>query len=590
MKSKRSTGEIRAADANPPARRLESWKRIAQYLNRDVRTVQRWETAEGLPVHRLQHHKQGSVFAFVDELDDWLEARASHVGGSRTPPASRRTAIAGVAVALAVVVAAAVYFSGIASNPRVFGDDKVVLAVLPFENLSGEAERSYFSDGLTEDLITELGRVNPERLGVIARTSVMRYRDTNKNAAEIGRELGVDYILEGSARLEGERLRLTAQLIDVRDQTHRWAHTYDRPMRAVLDLQAELAIHVARAIRIELGSARERASKAALTDPEAYELLLLGKHHLHRWTPDGFIQARSYFNQALARDPGLAAAQAWLAMSHLAVAFYELEPRANAYAHAVQAARRALELDPQEGQALVVLAFKAYAYNWDWTRAEQLFQHAIAVSPNSPWPHWGYAHLLNSLGRHEQAIAEARLALRLDPASLFTQFAAQFTLWDARRYDEALAACDEARERLPERPRAYFQCAKEVYERTAQYERAIEMRAQLSELGPTAGYYYKIELGDRDNVPLRRAYRERGAAGYWKWVKSLRDELGDYHSVNRAVTRVQLGEFDEAITVLEDGFQRRDHSMTDIKVEPLLDPLRGDPRFQNLLRRMHLQD
>ena len=561
------TGESEASDANAPGRRLESWKRIAQHFRRDVRTVQRWEATEGLPVHRLRHHKQGSVFAYVGELDAWFEARASRSGESRPSPRHRSAADRGAV-----------------------GNRKIMLAVLPFENLNGEAGRNYFSDGLTEDLITELGRVNPGHLGVIARTSVMRYRGANKDIAEIGRELGVDYILEGSVRLEGERLRLAAQLIVVSDQTHRWARSYDRSLRSVLDLQAELANHVARAVRIEFGSSRERTRKGAPTNPEAYELLLLGKHHLHRWMPDGFARARGYLSQAVALDPGLAAAQAWLAMSYLAIAFYELEPRAEAYARAVEAARRALELDPRESQALVVLAFKAYKYDWDWASAEQLFQDAIAVSPNSPWPHWGYAHVLNTLGRYEGAIAQARLGLQLDPASLFTQFAAQFTLWDARRYDEALAACDEARDRLPDSPRAYLQCAKEVYERTGHYERAIEMHARLSELGADAGYYYKIVSGGRDIAPLRRGYREHGPAGYWAWVKSVRDELGDYHSVNRAVTRAQLGELDEAFAILEDGFQRRDHSLTDIKVEPLLDPLRDDPRFRNLLRRMHLQD
>lgn len=575
------------AGASPAARRLESWKRIAQYLNRDVRTVQRWEATEGLPVHRLRHRRQGSVFAYADELDAWLEDRTARVE-KNLGPGRRRAVVAGLALVLVLAAAAAIYFRAIAPTPGVPEDDRLMLAVLPFENLGGKTGQSHFSDGLTEDLITELGRTNPERLGVIARTSVLRYRGTKKSIAEIGRELEVDYVLEGSFRLEGERLRLTAQLIDVGDQSHRWAESYDRSIRHVLDVQRELATLVARAIRIELGSEPTGSNRPAAMDPEAYELLLLGKHHLYRWLPEGFLQARRYLRQALERDPGLAAAEAWLAMAELAIAFYEIEPREEAYARAVQAARRALDLDPREGQALVVLAFKTYKYDWDWPRAEQLFRRAVEVSPNSPWTHWGYAHLLNGLGRHEEAIAEARLALRLDPASLFTHFAAQFTLWDARRYDEALAACVRARERLPDHPSAYYQCAIEVYEQTAQYERAIEMRARLNELGPAAGYYYKVEAGGRDVGALRRAWREHGAAGYWAWVKALHDELGSYQAIKRAAVRAQLGEFDEAIAVLESGFRQRDQSMTGLKVEPLLDPLRDDERFRDLLRRMHL--
>ncbi|HET6630920.1 MAG TPA: tetratricopeptide repeat protein [Woeseiaceae bacterium] len=347
---------------------------------------------------------------------------------------------------------------------------------------------------------------------------------------------------------------------------------------------------MARAIRVELVAPPTSAREAAAIDPQTYELLLLGRHHLHRWKPEGFVAARDYLTRAVERDPGHSAAQAWLAMAYLGIAFYEIEPRAQAYANASAAARAALELDPLEGQALVVLGFEAYAHDWNWPLAEHYFRRALETSPNTPWPHWGYAHLLDSLGRHEEAIAESRLALRLDPASLFMHYARQFVLWNAGRYAEAFAACEDARERMPDRPRAWYQCAKEVYERTGQYERAIEMRAALSNLGPEAGYYYKIEAGSRNIGALRRAWRERGAAGYWTWVKVLRDDLGSYHAVNRAAARAQLGEVDEAIAVLEDGFRRRDQSLTALGTEPLLDPLRGDPRFADLLRRMRLPE
>lgn len=581
--------------ANFAARRLESWKRIARYLRRDVRTVQRWESTEDLPIHRLQHRKQGSVYAYADELDVWLrdhEAGGNETANRESHVGSRRRAIvAGLFVVLSLVGAAVVYRIVTVPDAGAFSDHRVMLAVLPFENMGAAPEHGYFAAGLTEDLITDLGRVNPEQLGVIARTTVMRYKDTRKSISEIGRELGVDYILEGSVRREGERLRVTAQLIAVNDQTHLWANSYDRRLQDVLNLQAELAHQVAGAIQVELGPARTESGAKAMVNPKAYDLLLRGRYQIFRWTAGGFLKGRHYLGKAVKLDPDLANAWAWLSMANMAIAFYGLEPAGQGWSRSVRAARRALALDPRQGLALVALGWKAYKHDWDWDRADRLFRRAVEASPNSPWPHWGYAQFLNAMGRHEEAIAEARRALRLDPASLYTQFAMHFTLWEAGRYAEALAGCRKTHERLPERPDAFYRCALEVYQRLGQYRKAIEMGAHLAALGTAAGNYYRLELGDHRITSLKRAYREHGAAGYWTWFKELRaDGFGHSGPLSRAIAYVQLGQFDRAMAVLEEGFRQHALSMTEVKVEPLLDPLRGDSRFQELVRRMHLQD
>ncbi|MDN5865273.1 MAG: tetratricopeptide repeat protein [Gammaproteobacteria bacterium] len=577
------------AGAGPGARRLDSWKRIARYLDRDVRTVQRWEASEDLPVHRLEHGRQGTVFAYADELDAWRREHERRGNGSRAGP-KRRVLVTGLVVVLALIGAAVAYRIVTASDASALAGDRPMLAVLPFQSLGATPGHGYFAAGLTEDLITNLGQINPGELGVIARTSVMRYADTRKSIAQIGRELNVDYILEGSVRRVGERLRVTAQLIDADDQTHVWANSYDRKLQDVLKLQAELANQVAGAIQVELGPIRAEAGTAPTVDPKAYQLLARGRHQLYRWMPGGFLEGRRYLRRAVELDPDLASAWSWLAMANLGIATYEVEPREEAYDRAVKAARRALALDPRQGLALFVLAYKTYRYDWNWDRAEELFRCAIEASPNSPWTHWGYSGLLTILGRHDEAIAQARLALRLDPASIYMQyFGLRYALLYARRYDETLAACEAMREALPERPGAFYGCLLAVYKRTAQYQKAIEMHAKLHELGAAAGYTNMGEVDDADIAALRRAWREHGAAGYWRWVKAMRDRPGDFNAVDRAIPRVQLGEFDEAMAMLEEGFRQRGFSMPIIKVEPLLDPLRDDPRFRDLLRRMHLQ-
>lgn len=595
-----------AAEDRSDVPRLGTWKRIARYLHRDVRTVQRWEASEQLPVHRLQHHRQGSVFAYADELDIWLReheagdskagdntARDDESAGSTSRhAAARRLVVAGCTLVLLLAGAAAVYRIGAAPEDGVFAEDRPMLAVLPFDSLGDPSAHGYFAAGLTEDLITELGRVNPEQLGVIARTTVMRYQDSDASVARIGRELGVDYILEGTVRRQGQRLRVTAQLIEVQDQTHIWADSYDRRVRDVLGLQAALARQVASTIQVQLRPGEAEAGAVATVDPKAYDLMLRGRDQLYRWMSGGFIKGREYLRQAVEVDPDLANAWAWLAMANMAIAFYELEPDKEAWQRSVRAARRALALDPRQGLALVALGWKAYKHDWDWDRAQRLFQRAVAVSPNSPWPHWAYAQFLSAMGRDDEAIAEARRGLRLDPASLYTQFAMHYTLRAARRYDAALASCQSAHARLPERPGAFYRCALETYQRSGQYHKAIKALVALHQLGAAAGYYYGLDLGDHGTDALRRAYREHGAAGYWTWVMSLHDDksVAGYSALSRAIPRVQLGRFDEAMSVLEEGFRQHDPSMTDIKAEPLLQPLHGKPRFRDLLGRMRLLD
>ena len=247
--------------------RLDSWKEIAAYLRRGVRTVKRWEKDEGLPVHRHLHRRLGTVYAHKPEIDRWWTTRGLELRSEDPEPRhavevarARGRLLAGSAVLSVAVVVVAGYLTwrqGSTASPQ---PARVKLAVLPFENLSGDPDQEFFSDGLTEDMITELGRFRPDRIGVIARTTSMIYKRTTKSAAQIGAELHVDYLLEGSVRREGERIRVSAQLVRTNDQTHLWADQYDRELGGILDVQSQV---VPRDRRPDPDQARPRATRAS---------------------------------------------------------------------------------------------------------------------------------------------------------------------------------------------------------------------------------------------------------------------------------------------------------------------------------------
>ena len=310
--------------AEESAERLDSWKEIAAYLRRQVRTVNLWEKTEGLPVHRHLHSKRGTVYAFKSELDEWRKGRAS--SGLAAVPGSRRS--------------------------------RIMIAVLPFENLSRDTSENYFSDGLTEEMISQLGRVSPDCLGVIARTSSMHYRNYDKGIAAIGADLDVEYILEGSVRRAGERVRITAQLISVKGQSNVWSQSYDREVADIFLLQTEVASRIAASIVAELnpGGAANSTKAGGTTSSEAYEAYLKARNYWNQRTEESLLKAVHYFSQALARDPKLAVAHGGLGDTYNVLAVYGVLPPHEAMPLAKAAALRALEINPELGEAHACLA------------------------------------------------------------------------------------------------------------------------------------------------------------------------------------------------------------------------------------------
>ncbi|MGH9643984.1 MAG: winged helix-turn-helix domain-containing protein, partial [Terriglobales bacterium] len=331
---------------------------------------------------------------------------------------------------LIVLSMAAVLVAGIAtylmrrpaSGRQEFSGGRVMLAVLPFANLTGDSGQEYFSDGMTDEMITELGRLDPERLGVIARTSVMHYKNAQTPLSQIGRELGVEYVLEGSVRRDPERLRITAQLIRVKDQTHLWARQYDREPKSLLTLQSEIAGDISDEIQIALGSNR---STPKITRPllspdeyEAHDLYLRGRYFWNKRTRAGFEEAIAYFQQSIAKAPNYAPPYAGLADTFALMGTWSMGPLNELMPKARAAALKGLELDPTLAEAHSSLGLIAESYDYDWPSAEREFRRAIELNPAYATGHEWYAEYLSWQGRIEEALAESERARRLDPLSL----------------------------------------------------------------------------------------------------------------------------------------------------------------------------
>jgi TolB-like protein/tetratricopeptide (TPR) repeat protein len=457
--------------------------------------------------------------------------------------------------------------------------DRVMLAVLPLENLSRDPEQEYFADGLTDEIITGLGCLSPQWLGVIARTSAMRYKRTTKGIDQIGRELGVDYIVEGAVRRDGSRVRITAQLIRVSDQTHAWAHGYERQLQDVLLLQSELASAIAAEVQVQLvPQTRSPASSGRRIDPEAYETCLKARFFWNRRTREDLYRALELFSKSIERDPDYAPAFAGMADTYLVMLDYRYVVPNEALAMATAAAVNALRLDPRLADAHTSLAH-AKLHALDWEGAEQEFRKAIELGPGYALAHFYYGSFLAGRGRFEDAIAEAREAVKLDPLSMAAQSHLAITHYNAGRYDEALELCRKALEMEPALPRPYDDLGRILLEKGAPSEAiaALEKAVSLSNRGArclsSLGYGYGV-TGKKDKA--REILAELTAMSKQGYVAS-----SDFALVNAG-----LGDVDQAICWLERACEERDSHLAFLTSDPRLASLHADPRFKALLKRI----
>ncbi len=457
---------------------------------------------------------------------------------------------------------------------------RTMLAVLPFENLTGDADQEYFSDGMTEEMISQLGSLDPTHIGVIARTSVMHYKHSPEKLQQIAHELGVQYVLEGSVRGDADKVRITAQLIQMRDQTHLWARQYDRETKDVLVLQSEIATEISDEIRSALG---ERKPIAPTLEPtlspqayEAYNLYLKGQYFWNKRTVAGFHEAINYFQQATAKDPSDARAYAGLAGAYTLIATYQGSPAEEFASRAHAAARRALQLDDSLPEAHAAFALIVQNHDYDWQTAEKEFKRAIELNPNYATGHHWYAEHLAWRGRFDEALRESERARQLDPLSLIIAADDGAILYYSRQYDRAIAQFNVVRELDPDFPRAAVIFS--AYMQKGMFE---EARAVIDKPGASPWQLSNmVYLCGRAGQPAKARQK----------LKELL-ELNQRQSVDPIVVAqayVGMGNNDEAIAWLEKAYIQHSNNLTALNVEPVYDPLRGDPRFQNLLRRVGL--
>jgi len=458
-----------------------------------------------------------------------------------------------------------------------------MLAVLPFENMTGDASQDYFSDGLTEEMIAQLGRLDSEHMGVIARTSVMRYKHSQKQLEQIGRELGVQYVLEGSVRRDSEKVRITAQLIQMKDQTHLWSRQYDRDLSNLLTLQGEIAQELADEIQLTLGDQKRNGpAHQASGSPktyEAYESYLKGRYFLNKRTSESLRLAIEYFQQAVAMDPNYARGYAGLADAYALISGYNLTPRTESMPRARAAALRALEIDDQLAEAHNSLALVAENYDWDWQTAEKEFRRAIQLDPNYATAHQWYAEYLAYQGRFNEALSESERARQLDPLSLIIATDNAAILYYARQYDLAIEKCRAVLDMEPNFSKAHLMSL--VYAQKGMYGDALAdiEKWRRADDGPwvwgTLAYVYG-RLGQRP-----RAQNELE-----KLEQFSRRRPMDPGPILMA--HIGMGNREEAFTWFEKAYLAHSTMLTTLKVDPLYDPLRSDPRFQELMRRVRL--
>jgi TolB-like protein/DNA-binding winged helix-turn-helix (wHTH) protein/Tfp pilus assembly protein PilF len=466
---------------------------------------------------------------------------------------------------------------------------KAMLVVVPFVNIGGDPAQEYIADGMTEEMITQLSRLNPKRLGVIARTTSMQYKSTNKDAAQIARELGVNYLLEGSVRPEGKRIRVTAQLIQTSDQTHIWAESFDGDLGDVLKMQSAIARAIAGETQIALSrQVQEQLDAAPRVNAEAHMAYLQGLQAMTLRTKESVEAAIVDFKQSIAIDPNYASAYAGLARAYNLAPVFGVFTSAESFPQAAAAATHALALDDTLSDAHSALAFTKAHWEFDWPGAEREFRKAIDLEPSSTWNHFTYSNsYLTPMGRHDEAITEIKKAIELDPLFLPYQSFLGRTYTLARRYDDALAQLKRSGDANPNVAVNHVRLA-HLYAHLRRYSDGIaeETRARL-----LSGE--DIETAREHGRALTNAFESDGPRGYWQKELEFAEEKQNppesyVTPYGRAIIYSELGNKPEALNWLEKAYAERDLYMIELANSAEFDFLRQEPRFQSLLQRTGL--
>jgi TolB-like protein/tetratricopeptide (TPR) repeat protein len=580
----------------PPEDRLDSWKEIAAYLSRDVTTVQRWEKREGMPVHRHQHDRMGSVYAFSSELDAWVQSRrlrleeeekerlaqtpldAEGDHGPAGTPRARRWLIVGGAAVLVLLALAYVVTRNRGTHPT---QPKITsLAVLPLKNLSGDPTQEYLADGMTEALIGRLSNIRDLR--VISRTSAMHFKDTQLSVPEIARTLRVDAIVEGSVIRDGSRIRVTAQLIRASTDEHFWSETYDRELKDALTLESEVAQSIARRVEVTVsGEERARLVAARHVSPQVYESYLKGRFTLDKSVTKADIEESiGYFDEAIKKDPTFAPAYVGLANAYddLGTVYFGVPP-GEVRPKEINAARKALELDPELADAHLLLA-NVQQRQWQWAEAETEYRRALELNPSNAVAQASFADWLLCQGRIDEALAWTQRAREHDPLAVSGIRMGEI-LFHARRYDEAIQEIRGVLATKRDDPDALWGLGFPLIANGQAEEAIPELEKVVAASDRSPG---SVEL-------LATAY---ASAGHRTEALRLINEL----KRRRQTTYVPagafinpymgLGDYDQAFIWFERAYQEKSNILQFLKVHPFFDPVRKDPRFADLVRRVGL--
>lgn len=626
----------RTGTVSEQSERIESWKGIAAFFDRDERTVKRWEKERGLPIHRLPGDR-GGVFAYAQELNLWRdralepgatagEAAASPIvagiGGTavfgealpgadgeteetsravadRGSPVGRRkplTPARAIAWLAPLAVSAALLFSlsggrsgghGAPARERgsanggtpALGSDSV--AVLPFSNAGGEASSDFLCDGITESLIGNLAHI-PE-LKVRSRDAVFRLRGEDVAVQQAGSRLGVAEVVSGRVTTQGSAIAISTELTDVRSNTEIWGKQYSGKTGDLIELQRQIAGDLADALRSKLSAAeREQVTRQGTQNAAAYTLYLKGRYAFNLRDRAKLEAAISWFNQAIEKDPGYALAYSGLADAYSVLPnFYgnpnEDSPRSNA------AARKALELDPSLAHPHAVLGSNEMEYDWDFAGGEAEFRKSFALDPNDATAHQWFAERISALGRHQEALAEIHRAHELDPLSPVITRVTAGTLVDAGQYDPAIEICKQLVRENPAFPMAH-DCLVYAYWGKGLYGQVVE---EWKIEGQLTGDADDLEFSDA----LERGYRSGGwkgaEASAVKVVEARRQRsYGSPFIIGRFYA--DMGEKDKAFDWLEQAYREHDRLLPMLEVAPGFASVRGDPRFAELARRVGL--
>jgi TolB-like protein/DNA-binding winged helix-turn-helix (wHTH) protein/Flp pilus assembly protein TadD len=525
----------------------------------------------------------GKGYRFITPVQRVLEPASSLATEPliRRGPAAFRWRRAWVlALGLAAFIAAAFAFNLAGIRSRVFARSVPPIrsiAVLPLQNLSGDAAQEYFVDGMTDALITELAQFSSLR--VISRTSAMHYKGSHQPLPEIARELNVDAVVEGSVIRSGNRVRITAQLLEARSDRHLWAKAYDRDIREIVSLQQDVAGSIVSEIQPKLRpQGNASVSRKRQVNAEAYDAYLQGMYFWHKFNDAANRRAVDYFQESIRKDPSYALGYAGLSNAYHELAYYgrpiDIMPKSK------EAAEKALQLDDTVAEAHGALGWVKWIYDWDWPGAEKEFQRAIQLNPGYALSHGMYAVYLDSMGRFEEAFREFQSGRELDPVALGLIRNAAEHFRFMRQYDRAIAENRRVLDMDPSFENAHESLAY-AYVNKGMYDESIKEMEQL------AIYGGEHDLAQTMKIAFAHGGYKGALKSRLKYYKDRRKEGAHVNSWDEALTHAQLGNTDLALQALEKAYDERE-DITDLAVNPSWDSIRADPRFQELLRRVGL--